>query len=176
MPVTPFGFTLGVGEAEQLGPIERIAAADRFVSATVSRIEHGGNSAYYQPSTDHIQMPSEELFCGTSTMNRSEGYYATLIHELTHWSGASRRLTRDMGKRFGDDSYAAEELVAEIGSAFLCAELGITQNVRVDHAQYLAQWLKLMRSDTGAIFAAAAKASEAAAYLKRFSALEVRAA
>jgi antirestriction protein ArdC len=66
-----------------------------------------------------------------------------------------------MGKRFGDDAYAAEELVAEIGSTFLCAELGITQDVRADHAQYLAQWLKLMKSDTRAIFAAAAKASEA---------------
>jgi antirestriction protein ArdC len=81
-----------------------------------------------------------------------------------------------MGKRFGDDAYAAEEIVAEIGSAFLYAELGITQDVRGDHAQYLAQWLKLMKSDTRAIFAAAPKASEAAGYLKRFSAREERAA
>ena len=89
-----------------------------------------------------------------------------------HWSGASSRLARDMRKRFGDDAYAAEELVAEIGSAFLCAELGITQDVRADHAQ----WLKLMKADSRAIFAAAARASEAASYLKRFSVLEERAA
>lgn len=103
-------------------------------------------------------------------MSRSEGYYATLVHELIHWSGASRRLARDMGKRFGDNAYAAEELVAEIGAAFLCAELGVTQEARADHAQYLTQWLKLMKGDSRAIFAAAAKASEAATYLKRLSA------
>jgi antirestriction protein ArdC len=91
-------------------------------------------------------------------------------HELTHWSGAKHRLARDMGKRFGDHAYAAEELVTEIGAAFLCAELGITQETRADHAQYLAQWLALMKGDSRAIFAAAAKASEAATYLKRFSA------
>ncbi|MBU1210902.1 MAG: DUF1738 domain-containing protein [Alphaproteobacteria bacterium] len=152
---------------EMLGPIERIAAADRLVSATGARIEHGGDQAYYRPSTDHVQMPDEGLFHGTAGMTRSEGYYATLIHELTHWSGAPKRLNRELGKRFGDDAYAAEELVAEIGAAFLCAELGITQDVREDHAQYLAQWLTLMKGDSRAVFTAAAKASEAAAYLKR---------
>jgi antirestriction protein ArdC len=88
------------------------------------------------------------------------------VHELVHWSGAKHRLDRDMGKRFGDDAYAAEELVAEIGAAFLCAELQITQDVRPDHAQYLANWLKLLKDDSRAIFTAAARASEAAAYLR----------
>lgn len=87
-----------------------------------------------------------------------------------HWSGAEHRLARDMGKRFGDNAYAAEELVAEIGAAFLCAEPGVTQNMRADLVQYLAQWLKLPKDDSRAIFAAAAKASEAASYLKRLSA------
>ncbi|MGD9785935.1 MAG: ArdC family protein [Hyphomicrobiaceae bacterium] len=150
-----------------LGPIERLEAIDRFVAATGARIEHGGERAFYRPSTDHIQMPDEGLFGGTATMTRSESYYATLAHELTHWSGASTRLGRDMGKRFGDAAYTAEELVAEIASAFLCAELGITQDTRPDHAQYLAQWLDLMKSDSRAVFAAAAKASEAVTYLKR---------
>jgi antirestriction protein ArdC len=118
-------------------------------------------------STDHIQMPDEGLFCGTDTMTRTEGYYATVTHELTHWTAAPTRLGREMGKRFGDAGYAAEELVAEIGSAFLCSELGITQDTRADHAQYLAQWLILMKDDSRAIFAAAARASEAVAYLKR---------
>lgn len=150
-----------------LGPIERIAAADRFVTATGANIEHGGDRAFYRPSTDHIQMPPEDLFCGTDTLSRSESYYAVLVHELTHWSGAKHRLSRDMGKRFGDAAYAAEELVAEIGSAFLCAELGITEGEpRADHAQYIAHWLTLMKDDNRAIFAAAAKASEAVAYLK----------
>ena len=157
------------GAPERLGPVDRIAAADRFVTATGARVEHGGEQAFYRPSTDTIQMPEETLFCGTDTMTRSEGYYATLVHELTHWSGAKHRLDRDMGKRFGDHAYAAEELVAEIGAAFLCSELGITQEVRADHAQYLAHWLQMLKDDSKAIFAAAARASEAVAYLKRLS-------
>jgi antirestriction protein ArdC len=110
--------------------IERIAAADLFVSATRARIEHRGDRAFYRPSTDHIQMPAEDAFCGSATMSRSEGYYATLVHELTHWTGAKHRINREFGKRFGDQAYAAEELVAEIGAAFLCAELPITQETR----------------------------------------------
>jgi antirestriction protein ArdC len=152
---------------QPLGPVARLQVVDRFIAATEARIEHGGDRAYYRPSTDHIQMPDEGLFCGTDTMSRSEGYYATVTHELTHWSGAPHRLDRDMGKRFGDAAYAAEELVAEIASAFLCCELSITQDIRADHAQYLAQWLKLLKDDSRAIFTAAAKASEAVAYLKR---------
>ena len=77
-------------------------AADRFVGATGVRVEHGGERAYYRPSTDHIQMPDEGLFCGTDTMTRSEGYFAVLLHETIHASGAKHRLDRDMGKRFGD--------------------------------------------------------------------------
>lgn len=150
-----------------LGPIERLAAVDRFIAATGARIEHGGDRAYYRPASDHIQMPEEGLFCGSHTMNRSEGYYATVTHELTHWSGAKHRLGRELGKRFGDAAYAAEELVAEIASAFLCSELRIMPETRADHAQYLAQWLTLMKQDSRVIFAAAAKASEAVAYLKR---------
>lgn len=152
---------------KSLGPVDRIDRVDQFIKATQAKIEHGGDRAFYRPSTDHIQMPDEGSFCGTDTMNRSESYYAVLVHELTHWTGAKPRLDRVLGKRFGDQAYAAEELVAEIGSAFLCSELGITQDVRADHAQYLAQWLQLMKSDSRAIFTAAAKASEAMAYLKR---------
>lgn len=154
-------------QPQPLGPIARIEAADRFIRNTGARIEHGGDRAYYRPSTDHIQMPDEDRFCGTDTMSRSEGYYAVLGHECLHWTGSEKRLARDFGKRFGDAAYAAEELVAEIGSAFLCAELGITQDTRPDHAQYLANWLTLLKSDSRAIFTAAAKASEAVAYLKK---------
>lgn len=163
------GFTLP--EAPQpLGPIERIDAADRFIRATGARVEHGGDRAFYRSSTDHIQMPDEDRFCGTDTMTRSEAYFAVLAHECIHWSGSDKRLAREFGKRFGDAAYAAEELVAEIGSAFLCAELGITQDTRPDHAQYLAQWLKLLKDDNRAVFTAAARASEAVAYLKRLQA------
>lgn len=160
------GFDLPA-QPQALGPVERIANADRFVTSTGARVSHGGDRAFYRPSTDSIQMPDEGLFTGTETMNRSEAYYATLVHELVHWSGAKHRLDRDMGKRFGDHAYASEELVAEIGAAFLCAELGISQGVRPDHAQYLASWLKLLKSDSKAIFTAAARASEAATFLRK---------
>jgi antirestriction protein ArdC len=146
-------------------PFERLAQADAFVGATGAEIRHGGDRAFYRPDTDHIQMPDEGLFTGTETMTRIEGYYATLVHELVHWTGAEKRLNRQFGKRFGDATYAAEELVAELGAAFLCAELGITQEVRPDHAQYLAHWLKLLKEDSRALTTAAARASEAATYL-----------
>lgn len=153
-------------QPDRLGPIERIEAADRFVQATGARIEHGGNRAFYRPSTDHIQMPDEGLFCGTDTMTRNESYYAVELHELCHWTSHPTRCNRELGKRFGTHAYAAEELVAEIGSAMLCAEIGVTQDTRADHAQYLANWLKLLKDDSKAIFTAAAKASEAVTYLK----------
>lgn len=160
------GFSLP-DASQPLGPVERIEAADRFIRGTGARVEHGGERAFYRPSTDHIQMPDEDRFCGTDTMTRSEAYFAVLAHECIHWSGSDKRLAREFGKRFGDAAYAAEELVAEIGSAFLCAELGITQDTRPDHAQYLAQWLNLLKDDSRAVFTAAARASEAVAYLKR---------
>ena len=160
------GYTLPQAP-QPLGPIERIESADLFIRNTGARIEHGGDRAFYRPSTDHIQMPDEDRFCGTETMTRDEAYFAVVGHECIHWSGAKHRLNREFGKRFGDAAYAAEELVAEIGSAFLCAELGITQDTRPDHAQYLAHWLKLLKDDSRAIFTAAARASEAVAYLKK---------
>ncbi|MGE0516974.1 MAG: ArdC family protein [Hyphomicrobiaceae bacterium] len=110
------GYTLP-DAPQPLGPIERLDAVDRFITATGASVEHGGDRAFYRPSTDHIQMPDEGLFCGTDTMTRTEGYYATLTHELTHWSGAPTRLGRYMGKRFGDAGYAAEELVALSGQS-----------------------------------------------------------
>ncbi len=159
------GYTLPA-QPEPLGPIERIEAADQFLKNTGARIEVGGERAYYRPSTDTIHMPDEGLFTGTETMNRSEAWYATALHETTHFCGASHRLNRDFGKRFGDQRYIAEELVAEIASAMLCAELSITQDTRPDHAQYLAHWVRLLKDDDRAIFTAAAKAGEAVAYLK----------
>lgn len=153
--------------ATDLGPIARLERADAFVAATGADIRHGGDRAYFDGLADRIQMPADGLFTGTKTLTRDEAYYATLVHELVHWTGPAHRLNRQMGKRFGDKAYAAEELVAEIGAAFLCAELGITQSVRPDHAQYLANWLQLLKNDDHAIFAAAARASEAAAFLRQ---------
>lgn len=149
-----------------LGPIERMAAADRFIAATRACIEHGGDRAFYRPATDHIQMPDEGLFVGTETMTRDESYFAVLLHELTHWTMHKDRCDRQLDKRFGKEAYAAEELVAEVGAAMLCAEIGVTQDTRPDHAQYIANWLRLLKDDSKAIFTAAAKASAAVTYLK----------
>lgn len=150
-----------------VGPvIEPIDAAEQFVKATGAVIHHGGSRAYYRPATDSIQLPMKTDFTGTATITAQEAYYATLLHELTHWTSAPKRCDRQLGKRFGDDAYAMEELVAELGAAFLCADLGITPQPRVDHAQYLASWLGVLKADKRAIFTAASAASKAAEFLK----------
>lgn len=89
-----------------------------------------------------------------------------VLHELTQWTGP--RLQRDFGKRFGDDAYAAEELVAELGATFLCARLGVSAEPRADHAKYLASWIKILKSDRKAFVSAANKAAEACDYLPTF--------
>ena len=88
-------------------------------------------------------------------------YYATLGHETIHWSGGPKRLNRDLSGRFGDESYAAEELVAELGAAFLCADLALTNEPRPDHAAYVSSWIKVLKRDKRAIFTAASKAQTA---------------
>ncbi len=110
-------------------------------------------------------MPDRRRFTGTETTTPAEAFYSTLSHELVHWSGAGSRLDRDLSGRFGDDAYAMEEPVAELGAAFLCADLGITPEPRQDHACYLKNWLAVLKGDKKAIFTAAAKASQAASWL-----------
>lgn len=151
--------------APSLGPIERIERARQFVANTRAVIEIGGDRALYRPSTDTIRMPDEGLFTGTDTLNRQESWHAVEAHELIHWTSHSARCNRELGKRFGDRAYQAEELVAEVGAAMICAMLEITQDVRADHAQYLAHWIELMKGDSKAIFTAASKASQAVDYL-----------
>lgn len=143
-------------------PIER---AEQFAKATGARIEEGGDRACYVPSADMIRMPDRNRFTGTETTTPAEGFYSTLCHELVHWSGAKIRLDRDLTGRFGSESYAVEELIAELGAAFLCSDLAITPEPRADHACYIANWLKVLRDDKRAIFTAASKASEAANWL-----------
>ena len=105
------------------------------------------------------------------TFRDAESYYATLAHEMTHWTRHESRLNRDLGrKRFADAGYAMEELVAEIGAAFLCADLGITPETREDHAAYVASWLKVLKDDKRAIFTAASHAQKAADHLHSYQA------
>lgn len=140
--------------------VTRIAQAETFFAATGAAIQHGGNRAFYRPSTDTVQMPPIEAF------RDAESYYATLAHELTHWTGHASRLPRDFGsKRFGSEGYAVEELVAELGAAFLCADLGLMLEAREDHASYIAHWLQVLKNDSRAIFTAAAHAQRAADFV-----------
>jgi len=146
--------------------IDTIAAADAVVNASGADISHGGSIAAYSPGLDAVRMPDPESFVDTECSSATENYYSTLFHELTHWTGAKHRLDRQFGKRFGDNAYAFEELVAELGAAFNCATLGITSTPRADHAQYIDNWLQALKSDKRAIFHAASKAAQSVDYLQ----------
>jgi antirestriction protein ArdC len=159
------GYQPPVIDAPPAAIITSLEQAEAFVAATGASIHHGGGRAFYRPATDSIQLPPREAFIGSPTSTPAEAYYSTLLHELTHWTSAPSRCNRELGKRFGDQAYAIEELVAELGAAFLCADLGITAEPRADHAQYLAAWLSILKADKKAIFTAASKASEAATFL-----------
>lgn len=143
-------------------PIERIAEADRFFINTGAIIRHGGTMAFYSPSSDHIQMPPFESFRDAAS------YAAVLSHEATHWTAAPDRVNRDLTRYAKDRSERArEELIAELGSCFLCADLGIAPELepRLDHASYLASWLEVLSNDRRFIFSAAAHAQRAVTYL-----------
>jgi antirestriction protein ArdC len=145
-----------------LSPAERIAEADAFLGKSGADVRHGGDRACYASNIDQIWLPRFEQF------REPAGYYSTFAHELVHWSGAAHRLNRDLEGRFGSESYAMEELVAELGAAFVAAHLRIAVEPRPDHAAYIASWLKVLRRDPKAIVAASAKAQEALDYLISF--------
>ncbi|MBZ9759157.1 ssDNA-binding domain-containing protein [Mesorhizobium sp. ESP6-5] len=143
-------------------PIARIEHADQFFANTGAAIRHGGDRAYFAPVTDHIQMPPFQTFRDAAS------YVATLSHEVTHWTSAPHRVNRDLSRYAKDRSERArEELIAELGSCFLCADLGIAPELepRPDHASYLGSWLKVLGDDKRAIFSAAAHAQRAVAFL-----------
>lgn len=141
-------------------PVERIAHAEAFFASTKADIRYRGNQAFYSITDDYIQMPVIEAF------RDAESFYATLAHESAHWTKHPSRLARDLGrKQWGDEGYAREELVAELSSAFLCADLGLTPEVREDHAAYIGDWLKVLKNDKRAIFSAASHAQKAVDYL-----------
>lgn len=146
-------------------PIARIAAAEAYMTGTGASVIVGGAQACYRPSTDTIHMPDEARFFDADGRTRVDAFHAVEFHELVHWAGAKHRLDRQLGRRFGDDRYAAEEIIAETGSAFLCARVGIAPEPHPDHARYIHHWLTVMKGDSRAIFAAAAKAQEAVSYL-----------
>lgn len=133
--------------------------ADMLIERTGATVRHGGDRAFYAPALDVVQMPERSRF------REAAGYLGTLAHELVHWTGHANRLARTFGTRFGDEAYAVEELVAELGSAFLCADLQISTEPRDDHAGYLAHWLSVLKADKRALFTVAAQAQRAADFI-----------
>jgi antirestriction protein ArdC len=148
-------------------PSERDNALERFFAAIPARIRHRGAEAFYSPILDQVTMPEPGLF------RNLDHYRATLAHELSHWTGHESRLARQMGGRFGSEAYAMEELVAELSSAILGAELGLPVEHLDHHASYLASWLKVLKADSRAILTVAAKAEEASSLLLRLGGHEV---
>jgi antirestriction protein ArdC len=136
---------------------EIVPVAEAVIVASGVDFRIGGDRAFYVPSHDFVQVPPQPAFFDQIN------YYRTALHELTHATGHTSRLGRDLSNLFGSPGYAREELVAEIGSAFLCAALGIEPTVR--HADYLASWLAVLREDSKAVFRAASAASKAADWL-----------
>ena len=139
-------------------PDTRDELADAFLGLTGADIREGHGEAYYVPSRDFISMPAFAGFKGV------DAFYNVAFHELTHWTGHKSRLDRDLKNRFGARNYAAEELIAELGAAFLCAEFGFDGDVR--NAGYIANWIELLKADKRAFFTACSHASKAANYLR----------
>ena len=135
------------------------AEIDAFIAGTDASIIHGGNEACYYPSLETIHLPQP------ATFDTYADYGAIAAHELTHWTGHSSRLNRDLANRFGSDAYAAEELVAELGSALIGADLELPVTHLDNHASYIDHWLRILRADERALMTAAARAEEAASYL-----------
>jgi antirestriction protein ArdC len=149
-------------------PDTRDALADQFLRSTRADIREGHGEAMYVPSRDFVSMPAFGAF------KSADHFYCTSFHELTHWTGHKSRLDRDLKNRFGSRDYAAEELVAELGAAFLCAEFGFDGDVR--HAGYIATWIELLKADKRAFFTACSKASKAVYYLRGLALAEPTAA
>ena len=143
---------------DQLPEPERDAQCEAFLKATGADIRHGGSQAFYKRRPlDWIQLPHAKAFKDMGA------YYGTAFHELTHWTGAKSRCDRDLSTRFGSDAYAAEELVAELGSAFLCQRMAVDGTLQ--HPEYLGNWLAVLKGDKRAIFTASSKARQACEYL-----------
>jgi antirestriction protein ArdC len=149
-------------------PDARDVLADEFLQPTGADIREGHGEAFYVPSKDFISLPAFAAFKG------ADHFYGVAFHELTHWTGAKGRCDRDLKQRFGSNAYAAEELIAELGAAFLSAEFGFDGDVR--HAGYIESWINLLRSDKRAFFTAASKAQAAADFLRGLALQEHRVA
>jgi len=148
---------------------QRLEAADMFISSVGATVRYGGDIASYSKAFDRINMPESRRFIETETSSATESFYSVLLHEHVHWSGHQKRLSRDLSGRFGTSAYAMEELVAELGAAFLCADLGISVAPRMDHAVYIRTWLVVLRQEKAAIITASSAAMAATRYLSELA-------
>ena len=162
LPAEPVASVEARGERQCQGASER---ADAFARALGAKIHHGGTVACYLPGRDLIRMPDRARFIDTEHVTADVGYASTLAHELVHWSASPERVDRACGPR-GTSEYAREELVAELGAAFLAPELGFDYCGNADHAGYLTFWLAHLESDERALFEASADASTAVRWLQ----------
>lgn len=174
IPLLRYSYVFNYSQVEALNsqaevvetfPVDPIENADRIIASTGAIIRHEGQRAYYHPKSDEIFMPTKDLWTGTDTSTAQEAYYSTLFHELTHWVGAAHRLNREGIHNRSQEHVAFEELVAELGAAFACVQIGITPTARPDHAAYIASWIKVLKNDKRAIFQASAAASRAVDYI-----------
>lgn len=150
---------LEVKEQSQVNPDERILMIEKFIADKNAKFLHeAGDRAYYAPEGDTIQMPKFESF------KSAQAYYAVKLHELTHWTGHKSRLNREMQGNFGSQKYAYEELIAELGSAFVCSKIGISSQIE-NHASYIDGWIQILKSDKKIFFKAASDARKAADWL-----------
>lgn len=165
----------GVDNPNNISEVEVSQIAEDFVYNTGANIKHvDGGNAYYVPSKDFIFMPEKSDFIKTANATATDGYYGTLFHELTHWTGASNRCNRKLDGWKGSTSYAFEELVAEMGSAFLCNQLGISATPRVDHAKYLKSWVQCLKDKPTALMNASGLANKSLIYLNGLQPKEVK--
>ncbi len=151
-------------EKGESGTVERLEEIESYIKATGAEIQEDKDQACFYPVSDHIDMPSKDLFFDNG-QSATENYYAVLLHELTHWTGGAKRLDREQKSRTDKEGYAFEELVAELGSAFLCAQFGIKQQGCDDHAMYIKSWLQALKNDKKLIFKAAAQSQKAVNFL-----------
>jgi len=143
-----------------LSEVQLSPDAEALIAATGANIVAGNGDAFYNRAEDVIRLPTREAHVSTAD------FYCTAFHELGHWTAHPSRLARDLQNRFGSEAYAREELIAELTSAFLCAQFGIVPQVR--HTDYLGHWLKILKSDARAIFHAASQASKATDFILAF--------
>ncbi|MFO1086526.1 MAG: zincin-like metallopeptidase domain-containing protein [Reyranellaceae bacterium] len=152
-------------DPEPVDIVETHRVIEDFIDATGADIWSAGDKAYFDRMGNCIFIPDRIRFRGSPTSSATEGYYATVFHELVHWTGHHLRLSRDLSGRYRSEAYAMEELVAELGAAYLCMEFGVANVPRPDHAAYIANWLTVLKGDKRAILAASTHANQAVEFL-----------